>query len=146
MNIQSINNTPMSFRAKIRFENSKHLETMPNIIDDAYGRRILDEIGKYCPKNNEIVIKLVKAANQRDSYMEALNTLTQKKLTQRLLPSDYDKDFDSTGKYTGGSDTLYALLNSLIDINSSAHNIFWGHCSKDKSHPPLSEHKTFKAE
>ena len=144
MNIQSISSNSASFGAKIKFENSKLRETVPNITDYKYAKNVLDRFEAYHPKDT-VIIKMVTAANQNNSYMEAVNQLTHKSMKHRLLLSDFDKDFESSSKSVSGSNTFYALLESLLDENSSAHNIFWGNSMKYGLEPGINEHSVFNA-
>lgn len=138
MYINAIGSNNNNFGAKIKFENPKFRQTLPNITDYKYANNILRRIDEYHP-NDKVVIRMINAANQNDSCMEAVNQSTQKAMRQRLLLSDYNKDFESES----GSNTFYALLEYMLDKSKSDHNIFWGGGTKYKSEPSPNENPVF---
>lgn len=125
MKVSSINNNSPEFGAKIVFNNPNYYKTMPKLNDFSYARNVLDRFEKKCP-DASVKITYHKSNNIDDCYFEAKNDKTGTVVRERLKLNDFNKDFDNPLNSFGGSETFYALLETLLKPTYLVHKDFWG--------------------
>ena len=145
MKVQPINNNSNSATfGAIKFLNPHHLETMPNIHDAERAKTLLSKIQA---KSNgaDILIKYAKTYLPENSFLEATNEKTGVTIRERITEEDYKKDFNNNLKCFGGCETLYKLLETMLNPTYLIHEDFWGHETKFKPSSTPNQHCVFAA-
>lgn len=138
MNIQPINNNNVGFSAKIKFANPE-LKSMVQTTKNEYAKNLLDKFEAFHP--NESVLVNVETNSIYDKILTIKNLVTNKVFMRRLA-------LDECKNPSGGYQTFYDALESLLDKTQFFNSKFWGRTSIMTESPKyfsLEDHSVFKA-
>jgi len=118
--IQYNNHNKPNFGAKLVFADKDAEKLLHNTLNKEFCKNVLDRFEHYMPEHTvEISIKKVRPIAQDWLFAKNLKTgysdVKGHTSAERIYPMEYEN----------GCDSLYSLLNNLLDKKLSWHNSFW---------------------